>query len=445
MKIKNALYDNLLSLLETIVGADADAFELTLVDLEKANFTSIITAIIDEIPLIDDALANGTIYDNADLLLQSINNLKIDFPLYLIPRSNEVLIYLTLYKDLIKDWTAIPSYQLRSSMFNLIEIEIENLSHDHYCYHDVDELKNSIFLLSLDRIISLTSYLTSNNTSEVLILYLLSKLSVSIPVNQNILLLVKRQRRYNAKEILAYLKFQIIMDGKHTHHPYEISRIPSNHNRHRIKLGNQYHQFSDTLMILSEYNYQKDLLDKYLRIYHVLENNMYRSQIVKVELEASSGIFSIREFQRLYKGLSKNEEDVLNLLFKEAFDLNYELDPEVKFKRYIQTSLTAIRILLTDVVLDNILTKFGIKTRIASVNYGNLLSFYTNIVYKFRNAMVHNRETEFHLMHETLSDHIKLFIEQFLIPTMEDMVILLTAETNQIIWYANSKISVYQE
>ncbi len=448
MKTINALYDNLLLLIDSVVGDDADAFELTLNGADKTNFSTKITTIIDEQNIIDATLTGGLIYPGADLLIQSLQGLSSDFPAYSMPRKAEILTYLTLYKSLVTIWTTVPTYRLRPSIFKLIPINVGALIHKNYFYHDTNELTNSVFLITLTDINVLAEHLNSGVISEVLILYLLTKLDVSVPLTNSTFILIKAQRNYNIKEILAFIKFQMIIEGKFTHQPYEVAHLPSTFNRNRIKIGNGYHQFVDTLMILSEYNYQKDLIDKYLRLYHVLENDMYRTQIVQVE-SSSAGLFSIRDFQRLYNNINKGEEAVLKSLFTDAFELYYT--PGTRFKQFLLARLTAIRASMTDAVLDAMFTLLRINKKdvrsyvLNSINLDSIVGFYTTVVYMFRNSMVHNRETEFHLMHETLSPEIKQFIESFLIPTMEELVILLTIERNDIVWYTNSKISVYQE
>jgi len=445
MRTINALYDNLILLLDTIVGANADVFELTLAEPNKTRFATIITSLIDEQNIVDAARTSGLIYQNADLIIQSINTLTADFPIFPTPKKDPIISYLTLYKFLIKNWTLIPNYRLRPAIFKLRDIHIGSLVHKNYFYHDTDDLANSVFLLTLNNVTALYDYLDSCTISEILILHVLAKLNSSTDLAFNTFILIRSQRTYNTKQILSFVKFQMIMEGMFTHQPYEIIHNPATTNRKRIKIGNGYHQFADTLMILSEYNYQKDLLDKYLRLYHVLENSMYRTQIVKVERESTGSVFSIREFQRLYKKISKGEEDVLNGLFKDAFELNYTVGPAVKLKSFIMSLLTTVKTGMTQLVVNAMFTRLNLNIDINTINNGNLLSFYTSVVYKFRNSMVHNRETEFHLMHETLSPEIKQFIEEFLIPTMEETVILLTVEHNPIVWYTNPHINVYQE
>ncbi|UEG54913.1 hypothetical protein LLH06_08035 [Mucilaginibacter daejeonensis] len=445
MRTINALYDNLILLLDTLVGANADAFELTLAEPDKTKFATIITSLIDEQNIVDAARAGGLIYQNADLIIQSLNNLTNDFPGFLTPRKDQIISYLILFKFLIKNWTLIPNHRLRPAIFKLKDIQIGSILHKNYFYHDTADLANSVFLLTLNNVTELYDYLDSCTISEILILHVLVKLDASVDLAHDTFILIRSQRTYNTKQILSFVKFQMIMEGMFTHQPYEINHIPATTNRKRIKIGNGYHQFADTLMILSEYNYQKDLLDKYLRLYHVLENNMYRTQIVKVERESTGSVFSIREFQRLYKKITKGEEDVLGGLFKDAFELDYDPNPVVKLKTYIMSLLKTVRTGMTPVVINAMFTRMNLNIDVNTVTNGSLLSFYTSVVYKFRNSMVHNRETEFHLMHETLSNDIKRFIEQFLIPTMEEMVILLTVERNSVVWYTNPHISVYQE
>ncbi len=73
------------------------------------------------------------------------------------------------------------------------------------------------------------------------------------------------------------------------------------------------------------------------------------------------------------------------------------------------------------------------------------------IIYAFRNSIVHNRETEFHLTHLALNNHpgigdtAQLILEKFILPVIEEIVFKLIISENEIVWYESSKLQLWDE
>lgn len=86
-----------------------------------------------------------------------------------------------------------------------------------------------------------------------------------------------------------------------------------------------------------------------------------------------------------------------------------------------------------------------------SVEENSIGGFFANLIYALRNALVHNRETEFHLTHETLLSHSQVqdtalqLLEKFILPIVEEIVFYLIIEQNEIVWFKNSTIQLYKE
>jgi len=68
----------------------------------------------------------------------------------------------------------------------------------------------------------------------------------------------------------------------------------------------------------------------------------------------------------------------------------------------------------------------------------------TSLVYQVRCAIVHNKETEFHLTYASLDTTMKALIESFLIPSLEDICFSLIGCRNDKVWYSKQEIMLYQ-
>ena len=65
------------------------------------------------------------------------------------------------------------------------------------------------------------------------------------------------------------------------------------------------------------------------------------------------------------------------------------------------------------------------------------------MVYAIRNAIVHNKETEFHLTYATLDSTICALIESFVIPCLEEICFALVGSQNDYVWYLNKELKLY--
>ena len=79
----------------------------------------------------------------------------------------------------------------------------------------------------------------------------------------------------------------------------------------------------------------------------------------------------------------------------------------------------------------------------STFNTGSVSANFAQIIYLVRNAIVHNKETEFHLNYATLNDTIYSLIELFLMPTLEEICFGLIGKENAHIWYKNRELNLY--
>jgi hypothetical protein len=164
---------------------------------------------------------------------------------------------------------------------------------------------------------------------------------------------------------------------------------------------------------------------------------MYRRPIA----EMANTKFTIRDFKNLYKKVDISEEKTLKeLLTKIKTENITTID---KLESYFNNNLENYRDSLTSQdEINQILTKITLQN-IDGLNYSNA----SKLIYYFRNSIIHNKETEFHITHTVLnnsSDLVKFF-EDFLLPTLENIIYFLIFKENSIIDYPKNYLLLYGE
>jgi hypothetical protein len=254
--------------------------------------------------------------------------------------------------------------------------------------------------------------------------------------------LVKRAMpQLELKEIEAFVELHLAMAGLPTHTPKRITRTPTVVNKDSVRAESAYRQWSDVLLVLSEYNSRGELLLKYLTIYHVIENLMFKMPIVDLERQRNGAMFSIRDFRRLYDSVSVKELPALEKLFAAAFDL--DAAPAVKYKRLVRDSWNAIVAVHGSVAIDAALQRIGYGKNSTEFLHQPTHGNYARLVYLVRNSIVHNKETEFHLTSQSLTSEISSIIEEFLLPTLEQISFGMIGAPNGKLWYGNRELMLY--
>ncbi|MEZ8338760.1 hypothetical protein AB6C52_13120 [Vibrio cyclitrophicus] len=255
---------------------------------------------------------------------------------------------------------------------------------------------------------------------------------------------------------LSILKTHLICSGRSFHRVSNIERNNLNCFIEKINTGEIYNQFNDSLMILSEYNSRRELLNKYLSMYHLVENFMCRYPLVKLSRENDGNIFSMRDFRSIHDNLDRKETILLKNFYLKVFSNQF------KSGHYLHYSHDAFKNLvingaMSESEVDHALRALGIKNKNGPYTYNEISSYsagkirtdwvehLVNITYGIRCAIVHNKETEFHLSHDYLSEEISSFINEFLLSVLENTMVGLLIEKNNIIWYQHSSISLYQD
>lgn len=283
--------------------------------------------------------------------------------------------------------------------------------------------------------------------SQNLIFHFLATLAASAPSESGHCAMIKRKAdAIPDAAVLAFTRLSLVISGESVHiprpYPHSISVLDVD----APVAGEDFHQLNDALDVASEYNERTSTLAKYLSLYHVFENFMFKSPLVELERKSGGNMFSIRDFRRLYREVEKNELSVLKRLFREVFPTN--ATPTSSFRQVVEGRWAGFCLAPQIPDLERLLMRLGIAKGQASLAHADFAGpesggYFAQIVYAVRNVIVHNTETEWHLTSKSLDGTACLLLEDFLMPSMEEIGFALMATKNPMVWYNNPAIALY--
>ncbi|EON93158.1 hypothetical protein MARLIPOL_03960 [Marinobacter lipolyticus SM19] len=217
----------------------------------------------------------------------------------------------------------------------------------------------------------------------------------------------------------------------------------------RISPRDPYSQFEETLIVLSEFNSASDLLRKYISLYHVIENFMFKVPLANLGRDNNGDVFSLRDFRRLSEAVQGRELDALTNVFKKESYGNFwkrSVNGD-SFENIVNGSiarLTAIQGWDT-VDCNQFLSRLAIRGISSYTNLCNDLNVrkYCEIVYKVRCSVVHNKETELHLSYSNMNPTIAVFIEEALMKPLYALISDLLTDKNSKVWYTGPELRLY--
>lgn len=456
----NILYDNLLSLLETYTDTYAgyQAFEDRFANQQKKDR---LFELAEKIAVLRDDVSNfkaaNLILNNVQPLGTALSDLSLEFPDHPAGRFNEILMIIKIF-DVLEQGTASSgnsfdlTLELDETIFCLDQI-IRPMKRSNFLFEDQAAIENSVVLFSLSDLNELQTFIDGASFSVNLLLHLLEKLGQPAqPLSSGQYVLIRTAQLGQTEAIFSCAALHLVKGGKLVHEPVDYLGLPTVNASRRILSNLKFQQFSDSLMILSEYNNQHDILDKYLRIYHLIEHFMFRKPIVQLERRRNNLPFSIRDFRTLYKSIEQSEADAIKALLKAIFIL--QIEPNVTFANKIFADWEALGGHIADINQLNRLSELMLINgkspfAYAEINEAMLADIFPKLVYAFRNSIVHNKATEFHLNHETMTVHhetgnvAQIVIERFLLPCLEEISFYLIIEDNDLVWYKNPHLTLF--
>lgn len=261
----------------------------------------------------------------------------------------------------------------------------------------------------------------------------------------------------NENAICNYINMVQVIKGNVIHESRECTYSIQLKNRTEFNDISKYIQFSDVFLILSEFNEERNILNKYLRLYQIIENFMFRIPICEL-VDDTERMFNIRDFNNLYTKIDNNEPDAIKKFFKKALlekDKNNTMLVSL-FKVYIDEFKDMYSSELEDIVLSvtdkNILVKMEINNirNLSNIDtntsiQNNLIAVSSKLVYRLRNSIVHNKATEFHLTNNNLDDNLYKLLDKLIIPILIEMIYFLITNKSKCITYQSNKLCLYPE
>ena len=173
---------------------------------------------------------------------------------------------------------------------------------------------------------------------------------------------------------------------------------------------------------------------------------MFKLPIVELEREKSGEMFSIRDFRRLYARVYESELSALRRLFVAI--LHLPATSTTSFEKHVLARWKSLVPGTAAADIEKALGALDLKRDKRAMKHSefkkDVAGNFSQMVYAVRNAIVHNKETEFHLTYATLDKTISTLIESFLLPCLEEICFALIGSTNPYVWYANKEMLLYK-
>jgi hypothetical protein len=458
MQIMNRIelfYSNVLANLESIncelqpfYDANTEIIEQS--EAKSENFAEFHTLLNDLIVEINQVKTKNELIEDFDLFDRFYDRYEFfvsNFSTFPIKSNLFFKYWINISKKLIniKEDSLNLIEVIDNSDFKLVELR-ETVIENHFINNDSFLNKNIIIYNYSD---SLFDFIESNihTSNEDLLLIWLSLLPSSIIEHSNQIVLIKIDTIPDLRKLKSILKIIVLKTGKLIKSLEHYSHVPKLPISHDLNFGESYNQFDSISNILNEYNNQKFLLDKYLKLYHIIENFMYKQKICEIQNKRLHSPLHIRDFQVIYDKFSKGELDVIKDFFKNVFEFNYNATTkyDVKLKNSWDNLETINSAIINEI--DNLLESLRLTQKYNNVKGGARLEshFFAKLVYYIRNAIVHNKDSETHFESTYLPNSLKFILENFLIPNLEMIVFHLIINKNDLVWYNDSKLILYHD
>lgn len=344
-----------------------------------------------------------------------------------------------------------PDDSFETSQFELIRVDEalvgRKISISNYLYDKKPSVENHLMVITpKDDFLSFIQRTNYENLEDFLFIFL-DKVQISNDFVTGKFVLLHSNYKENIKSILSFIELHYVSLGGEIHNSQVYPHKPTITSSINADISKNYHQFSEVLYILSEYNSQKDILDKYLKIYQVIENFMFRYPVCNLVNKLTPAMFSIRDFRRLYKRVEKDEILALDDLIEHVFN-EIDYNSTTKFKKFVLDKWTSLDSTKVSEINDA-LSKLSVSSKKGDythdkIDNNNIIPFYTKLVYMVRNSIVHNKETEYHLTSNNLLPGIIYILENFLLITTEEIVFNLIMNHNNLVWYKHPELYLFR-
>lgn len=422
---------------------EAELFAETLDATLEASFISLTEGLRGLGADLATAKACGAHFSDWPRLQQDINTFATQFPNFPNPAYRKFKAFIIMAGMLAATGAALDLENIDELQFEIRVLDTALPLH-WFARENHTAYENSLAVICCNNFVAFGSELQADASqiSPKIIFHVLATIGRAPELPSSHFALIKRtQPSISDETARAFVQLHIVAQGKEIHTPRLYSAPPQAGNLDDINPDLPYHQWSDVLEVLSEYNSRNEPLLKFLTIYHVVENFMFKRPIVDLERRQGGRMFSIRDFRRLYDEVDLREGQALTKLFTVAFQVAAS---GVTLEHRILVRWQALLTIATAVDIETALREMGIEKRHSQFVAGNQApSYFSDLVYKMRCAIVHNKETEFHLTYASLNVGFIALIESFLLPALEELCFVLIEKQNPHVWYSTRDMKLY--
>jgi hypothetical protein len=443
MRKSVSLYTRLINSIAHICDdtSDIEIYNSTLSSEDQSKYDILIDDFLDEQKILLSCRRRRKVYENYSELHSLANDFQTFFPDFPGLNIAELIFIITISQKLASLSTEIPQEEV-SKHFSLFEASLQFPSKAFVS--NISTLKDNLIWVNPTCKDSLNSLLAFETDIELW--YVLLTIVDKIDFNSGNEIVVCRSdcvsEGGNNANVISLLKLHIMSSNKQISQLNTYSEPPRNSSIDNFCPKRGYSQFDEVIKILGEYVNREDALSKYLSLYHVVENFMYRKPIVELERSNQGAMFSIRDFRRLYVTTEEKESPAIKKLIKSSFPLNIAgLQFDEFAHRHWRAFLTNQSGILDEV--EHFFKKLSLNLHRDS-NRQTFLDILHSVVYKTRCSIVHNKETEHHISSENYGEGCKAVIEELLLPLMEELVFLLLAKENDFTWYESDSIKLWE-
>lgn len=347
------------------------------------------------IPDFDTQIDNDLISND-----QIIDILKNDPIIIAVPRIYELL-------DSFKE-AKIGSDYLDNQFISLTAIELINFAQPDFLKRNrsFSYADSEFGYLALKKLVEITSLSSLDNTPSAyrtLVDYLSTAINnADTPKAIGLLILIENSddlhgilvRKIMAPNsnlsIYGYLYYkELLQGGKIELAPVLNYSLLHGANANLVNTTN-YQQYFELFDIINELNHANDVITRFLKLYHIIEYLAYRRELVELEDKARNNRTFIREIHSLTgKGDSSNKElQLLKRNFEKIFST------EIVAGNFNFAPLSAAE--------STFIRKYWGMNGFTNTEPSHIAT----LIYRIRNSIVHNKESEFHITTSNPDEYI---------------------------------------
>jgi hypothetical protein len=443
MKQHEALYDWPLSEIQKLTDSDQAGIYCETLSLSQQNdftaLTELIRGLGGEISI---SKAHRQYFSRWSDLRTAIKTFSEKFSTFPDANFSKLHIHSLLAEKMPTIDPIDPLKNISEAAFELREFD-KDINFGAFFWENTSDILDSLAAFSVKNPNSIAEEIKLANISPELLYYLITALSISTYSSEKSIVITKKiVPQPTMAATSSFLNMALVSSGRSIHKSMSYTRPLQILDKMALKANHNYQQWSDVILVLSEYNDRKDVLLKFLTLYHVFENLMIKLPIVELERRKAGRMFSIRDFSQLYSQVEGAESKALKRLFTKTFAMEIPSGEQIS-KKIIERWKNLVPSHTEDDINEALSTLEFKKKFVDFQDNGEAVIFFSEMVYKVRCAIVHNKETELHLTHNSLDSSLKIIICEFLIPVLEEVCFFLIGTPNEITWYNGQELRLF--